>query len=49
MTQTADRLARILAATPQRLVDIAEADATQAAPRVADSANNTATAKVILK
>ena len=31
MTQTADRLARILAATPLRLADVSETDATQAA------------------
>lgn len=30
MNQTADRLARLLAATPQRLVDISEADASHA-------------------
>jgi len=32
MTQTADRLARILAATPLRLADVSEADASSAAP-----------------
>ncbi len=32
MTQTADRLARILAATPIRLADVSETDASQTAP-----------------